>query len=117
MLESTVSKLAQIFDLNKQTNSTASVGKSKAERMLAGSKTTKILANGSVYSVSVVETPVTGPQSSAVGHHSNDSSLQGKAPLLSELKRQNSLMFHNAVMGFDAITSGEWYNALQTYSY
>jgi hypothetical protein len=61
LLEKTVEKLANIFDVRQDDKSSKGAKKSKAERMLTGSKTTRVLAHGSIYNISVIEKTPTSP--------------------------------------------------------
>jgi hypothetical protein len=88
-LESTVAKLAQIFDVRQESSEKGPDGKkkTKVERMLTGSKTTKVMATGSVFNVSVVE----------------------KAPVFNKPKSQGSPVASHSTGAIGALQRGTYY--------
>ncbi len=59
MLEQAVNKIAGLFDVHS--DNTGNRKKSKADRMLTGSKTTEIVTDGAVYKINVEESAKTLP--------------------------------------------------------
>jgi hypothetical protein len=108
MLESVVGKIAAIFDVKQDDASATAKNKTKAERMLTGSKMTQVISNGSVFNVNVVEnTEAVGvpasnlgssPKYKADGAPMSQHSLQVSD--LPELKSMETIMRHSEASKF-----------------
>jgi hypothetical protein len=89
LLENVVSRISTIFDVHQDDSTKDAKNKTKAERMLTGSKSTEVQANGSVFNVVVVENTLDITQNA-----NSNARLQA-----SKIKSGNQHEIHHTVKG------------------
>jgi hypothetical protein len=100
VIEKVVKRLSHIFDVHSEEGHVDGKRKSKAERMLTGSKTTEIVTKGSIYRIQVVETT---PKASHRAWSPNSHGAHGGADEVTITKTEEIFSQHPELSSMDSI--------------